>query len=634
MKKRFFASNAGHSGIALFACMFLGFVLFSCSDSVENASLSFRISSDFARVLKNQTDSEGNAVSKYLLKIKVQGEYSSSQDFSLSVLPDKDEASVYEIEDLPAGKNIQVLAFLYSLDKDGNEFLVYMTEDSYSLSLQEGNNEIPLSLNRVKFIINAEGEGGEVYISDTGFSDSGNVPYLSYDETLSFSLKDYSDASDFEWRMNGNPVGNEKTLSLVLSQNEYVNIDRDSGGENSLSCVLLSGEEKLVALFRFRTLTGTSAVWEDKIKGSTVPTLRQLSSYNSGDESSELKIDASGIDSKIYTFDSGFNLWAVESYDSNENKVTISKRKMDISEGLYQEEAAETCTFSSGMPIDMYYDTESAYLYILSSGIDSSNYMTLQAFSALEKKVVAENGNIISCSNIAVHGGMIYISDSACAVYKADFKIEGENIVFTSSDVQGSPFVKVADLVPSEIPDNAGYDLTDIQIGDGKGNDTDSLYALYREYTDEIALAEAEAGVEQTLKNVYARGSLVKIFYNESNSDWMKGFYGVGEEKTETIEFKDTDSYKQKASFYTSSDLDERNLGLLGPAKFVALVPKKLVFLDDGIEYTGKGTFKNKDSLFEFDIATETLSRGSSVQASKPAVGEGLSTLSGFSVED
>lgn len=634
MKKRFFVSNAGHSGIALFACMFLGFVLFSCSDSVENASLSFRISSDFARVLKNQTDSEGNAVSKYLLKIKVQGEYSSSQDFSLSVLPDKDEASVYEIEDLPAGKNIQVLAFLYSLDKDGNEFLVYMTEDSYSLSLQEGNNWIPLSLNRVKFIINAEGEGGELYISDTGFSDSGNVPYLSYDETLSFSLNDYSDASDFEWRMNGNAVGNEKTLSLVLSQNEYVNIDRDSGGENSLSCVLLSGEEKLVALFRFRTLTGTSAVWEDKIKGSAVPTLRQLSSYNSGDESSELKIDASGIDSKIYTFDSGFNLWAVESYDSNENKVTISKRKMDISEGLYQEEAAETFTFSSGMPIDMYYDTERAYLYILSSGIDGSNYMTLQAFSALEKKVVAENENIISCSNIAVHGGMVYISDSACAVYKADFKIEGENIVFTSSDVQGSPFVKVADLVPSEIPDNAGYALTDIQIGDGKGNDTDFLYALYREYTDEIALAEAETGGEQTLKNVYARGSLVKIFYNESNSDWMKGFYGVGEKKTETIECKDTDSYKQKASFYTSSDLDERNLGLLGPAKFVALVPKKLVLLDDGIEYTGKGTFKNKDSLFEFDIATETLSRGSSVQASKPAVGNGLNTSSGFSVED
>lgn len=613
-----------------FVALLLGFILFSCSDYAENASLSFRISSDFARVLKNQTDQEGNPVSRYLLKIKVQGEYSSSQDFSLSVLPDKNEASVYEIENLPAGKNIQVLAFLYSLDKDGNEFLVYMTEDSYSLSLHAGNNEIPLSLSRVKFMINAEEEGGTSYYSDTGFSGSGDVPYLPYDEMISFSLKDYSDYSGFEWRMNGNKVGNEKNLSLRLSDSEYV--DLDSGGENSLSCVLLSGEEKLVALFRFTTATKTAVVYEDKI--SVPNALKQLSSYNSGDAPSELNIDGSGIDSKIYTFDSAFNLWAVDSWNRSDNTVTISKREIN-QDGLYPKNAAETHTFASGIPSDMYYDTENRLLYILSSGIGGSNYTALHAFSPREGKVVAKNENVQTFSSIAVHGGTIYCSDESCNIYKAEFKIDLERaaVEFTSQDVTGSHFEKIADIASTEVfgedyaaPNNANRS-TDIQVGDGKGNDAGSLYVLYREETNYISYTEDTSGasISYTVENVYSRGALVKI--DITSSSYGTEVFGWTEDSRE-IEIT-VDGATGTGYFYSPSGADSTgsNLYLLGPAKFAAIVPKKLVFLDDGIEYTGPGTFKNKDSLVEFDIAGKTLSRGSSVQASKP-------DASGFTVED
>lgn len=615
-----------------FIALLLGFILFSCSDYAENASLSFKISSDFSRVLKNQTDQEGNPVSRYLLKIKVQGEYSSSQDFSLSVLPDKNEASVYEIENLPAGKNIQVLAFLYSLDKDGNEFLVYMTEDSYSLSLQAGNNEIPLSLSRVKFMINAEEEGGTPYYSDTGFSDSGNVPYLPYDEMISFSLKDYSGYSDFEWRMNGNKVGNGKTLFLRLSDSEYV--DLDSGGENSLSCVLFSGEEKLVALFRFTTATKTAAVYEDKITDSTVSKVKQLSSYNSGDAPSELKIDGSGIERKIkiFTFDSAFNLWAVDSWNRSDNTVTVTKREINQN-GLYPENAAETHTFSSGIPSDMYYDTESGYLYILSSGIDGSNYMTLHAFSPREGKVVAKNENVQNFSSIAVHGGTVYCSDSICNVYKAKFYIDLERaaVEFTSQDVTGSHFEKIADIASTEVfgedyaaPNNANCS-TDIQVGDGKGNDAGSLYVLYREETNFISCTEDTSGasISYTVENVYSRGALVKI--DITSSSYGTEVFGWSGNRIEIKSANSTTEYFYSPSSTESADSD---FYLLGPAKFVAIVPKKLVFLDDGIEYTEPGTFKNKDSLVEFDIAGKTLSRGSSVQASKPETG------SGFTVED
>lgn len=615
-----------------FAALLLGFIFFSCSDYAENASLSFRISSDFARVMKNQTDREGNPVSRYLLKIKLQGGYSLSRDFSLSVLPDRDQAYVYEIQNLPAGRNIQVLAFLYSLDPEGEEFLVYMTENALSLRLSQGDNEIPLSLSRVKFMIKADGGDGTSYSSDTGFSGSGDVPYLPYGETLSFSLEDDSDAGGFEWRLNGNQVGNEKNLSLRLSDSEYV--DLDSGGENYLSCGFLQGGERLVALFRFATATKTAAVYEDKI--SSPAALKQLSLYDSGDEPSELKIDGSVSDSgRIYTFDSAFNLWAVDSWNREGNTVTISRREISR-DGLYPEDATETYTFSSGTPKDMCYDTESGYLYILSSGTGGSNSMTLHAFSPSEGKVVAKNENMSynTYATIAVQGGTIYccLSMSDCNVYKAEFKIDLENaaIEFTSQDATGSPFEKILDIASPDVfgedyavPNGANYSVADIQIGDGKGNGTDSLYALYREETNYINYTSDSSGaaVTYTIENVYSRGALVKIeTRSQSYGTEVFGWTENSSEIKATVTTASGGTATATGYFYGPSGADSTgsNLYLLGPSKFAALVPRKLVFLDDGIEYTGPAAFRNKDSLVEFDIASKTLSRGASVKASKP----------------
>lgn len=56
------------------------------------------------------------------------------------------------------------------------------------------------------------------------------------------------------------------------------------------------------------------------------------------------------------------------------------------------------------------------------------------------------------------------------------------------------------------------------------------------------------------------------------------------------------------------------NTAFFGPEKFCAVVPKKIVIVDDGFYWKAgesDGVIKNKDSIVEFDIEGSTLARGS-----------------------
>ena len=67
------------------------------------------------------------------------------------------------------------------------------------------------------------------------------------------------------------------------------------------------------------------------------------------------------------------------------------------------------------------------------------------------------------------------------------------------------------------------------------------------------------------------------------------------------------------------SPVDDSNF--FGPYKFVALAPRKLVILDDGVYVdTDNKKLTNNDNLFEFDIAEKTITKGESVSASVPDV--------------
>ena len=145
-----------------------------------------------------------------------------------------------------------------------------------------------------------------------------------------------------------------------------------------------------------------------------------------------------------------------------------------------------------------------------------------------------------------------------------------------------------------------------MQFGDGLGYGTENVYALIKESSWGLGFTHSDY--------FYSRGALVKI--NATDGSFIDKFGWTSEQKE--LNYNDslnTDYY------YIPDATDLATTAFFGPEKFCAVVPKKIVVVDDGFYWkagdTGAGKIKNKDSIVEFDIAGSTLTRGSaSISAS------------------
>ena len=162
--------------------------------------------------------------------------------------------------------------------------------------------------------------------------------------------------------------------------------------------------------------------------------------------------------------------------------------------------------------------------------------------------------------------------------------------------------------------DSSKYDtydsisITDLQFGDGLEYGTENVYALVKETSDGLSFTTHP-------DYFYSRGALVQI---NTTDDSIKKFGWTSAQTTL--------SYTYYGSLYTDyyyipDATDSSNTAFFGPEKFCAVVPKKIVVVDDGFYWkagdTGDGKIKNKDSIVEFDIAGPTLTRGAaSISAS------------------
>lgn len=150
--------------------------------------------------------------------------------------------------------------------------------------------------------------------------------------------------------------------------------------------------------------------------------------------------------------------------------------------------------------------------------------------------------------------------------------------------------------------------ITDLQFGDGLGSGTENVYALVKETSDGL-------GFTTHPDYFYSRGALVKI----NATDGSTNIFGWTSEQKE---LKYTYNNKDYTDYYCTPDAtDLATTAFFGPEKFCAVVPKKIVVVDDGFYWkagdSGDGVIKNKDSIVEFDIAGSTLTRGAaSISAS------------------
>lgn len=432
------------------------------------------------------------------------------------------------------------------------------------------------------------------------------IPYESSYLEIRLKYPEGIEIKNCLWYLNGESFddsGSEGT-GFDPTQDSSLKVD----GTNVISCFASVGEKLYLCEFNFTFLTPTrsAAVWFSGEQYNY--SMKQIYDYT--DSAAKESIIKENLTSKYYCFDKNYNLWTA----IPGNALTLNKYSMKVSTGSYSTTPDLTKQLSEITSLsDMYYDCVNEYIYLLVSGDASVSVYAVSTGS--EPAIVASAQIDISTlenagtfTNIAVNGNDFYFADSSdssdksCNVYKATGTVTSDSIeiktptlvkeLATSAILEGYDSSKHDDYYDSIL-------ITDLQFGDGLGDGTENVYALVKEASSSIGMNSPSTDY------FYSRGALVKI--NTQDSSSIKKFGWTSEVK----ELKYT--YGSYTDYYCTPDGAD-STAFFGPEKFCAVVPKKIVIVDDGFYWkagdSGDGVIKNKDSIVEFDIDSSTLARG------------------------
>lgn len=426
------------------------------------------------------------------------------------------------------------------------------------------------------------------------------IPYESSSLEIKLNYPEGIEIKNCLWYLNGESFddsGSEVT-GFDPTQDSSLIVD----GTNVISCFASVGEKLYLCEFNFTFLTPTrsAAVWFSGEQYNY--SMKQIYDYT--DSAAKESIIKENLTSKYYCFDKNYNLWTA----IPGNALTLNKYSMKVSTGSYstthdlEKQLSEITSLS-----DMYYDCVNEYIYLLVNGDSAVSVYAVSTGS--EPAVVASaqidssNLKTTTLTNIAVNGNDFYFADKFCNVYKATGTVTSDSI-----PIEAPTLVK--NLTSSDILE--GYDsskhddyydsisITDLQFGDGLGYGTEHVYALVKETSSAIGL------ISPSTDYFYSRGALVKINATEGSPiGWT----------SEVKELNYAYNGVSYTDYYCTPDGAD-STAFFGPEKFCAVVPKKIVIVDDGFYWkagdSGDGTIKNKDSIVEFDIDSSTLARGDS----------------------
>lgn len=451
----------------------------------------------------------------------------------------------------------------------------------------------------------SSGSDNNVYVSGSA------IPYESSSLEIKLNNPEGIEIKNCLWYLNGESFddnGSEVT-GFDPKQASSLNVD----GTNVISCFASVGEKLYLCEFYFTFLTPTrsAAVWFSG-EGNNY-SMKQIYDYT--DSTATESIIKENLTSKYYCFDKNYNLWTAISGDA----FTLNKYSMKVSTDSYSTDPDLTKQLSEITSLsDMCYDCVNSYIYLLVSEDGDASVSVYDVSTGSEPAIVASaqidmsNLKTTTFTNIAVNGNDFYFADKLCNVYKATGTVTSGNIAI------GTPIL-VNNLASSDILE--GYDsskhddtydsisITDLQFGDGLGSGTENVYALVKESSRGL-------GFTTHPDYFYSRGALVQI--NATDGSTNNIFCSKSEQKELSYNYNGnhyTDYY------YIPDATDSSKTAFFGPEKFCAVVPKKIVVVDDGFYWkagdTGDGKIKNKDSIVEFDIAGSTLTRGAaSISAS------------------
>lgn len=502
--------------------------------------------------------------------------------------------------------------------------------------------------------------------SQTTYSSANIIPYKSetLEFTLSFSSEDSPQISNYAWILEENLYQSSNQSDLVKLSYSLSNLK--NAKTYNLSCYFVLDEKIYKSDFelKFEQIEKSAAVYLDAINytqsdSSYYYNLKQVPDYKGSDLSSNsieqyasTSYESATVSEPIYTFDSNFSLYVPKFNDTRVSSV--DRYLMSSSDKSYTtrtEFVPSSESFNAGNSElqDIYYNNKNDYLYMLFVEYSDTDTDTdtktpkngiLYASNGSEKLYSSSNITISSSTDsdtpggatvnvvpmqIALNGDKLYVAGSDCNIYSTTINFTTDNI----SRISVGDF----ELLASCTDGLTGYDetlhndgeisITDMQLGDGLGNENEKLYVLIREASEKIG---AESGTFKKVgeTNNYAalsRGALIEI---NTDTTTIKTVYGWSNSSTETkvsVYNENYNSIDGSNIIYYGPTSPSESVEFYGPTHFAAVVPKKLVILDDGVEISGKQV-TNKDSFVEFDIAEKTLTRtNEKISASKPALG-------------
>lgn len=494
------------------------------------------------------------------------------------------------------------------------------------------------------YTITTEGESGEttekITVSDP-------IPYDNADLTFEISGMD----SEIElkdvcyWYLNGKTIDTSNTSGDATFTFNPHKVDVKVDGTNTVSCYVSCGGVLYLKEyeFNFAKPSASAAVWMDSISAQFM----QVFDFDSGTPATI----GDGANSKFYTFDDECTLWTVTT-GSEGGFLQVSCFPLLLSARKYSDkDKIDVVTDVSGTIVDVCYDVKTKALYVLTYDSTASSYYvnkiskdsyfqsvaaadtsgespTLSVAEIATVNMDSESLSNYSLKQLAVYDNSLYFADNSCNFYTADFdttnatNLTASNwILETNITVSKENADALLTGFDGTLYDSNGYDsltVTDLQVGDGLGNDTGNLYVLVREYSDTLGYMTEynESGYSvQVSDNYFSRGALIKI-----DSERKCTLYGWWSDNKNAYKltpegYSFTDTYYSPSAASTSE--------FFGPVKFCAVAPKKLVVLDDGFIWSEtEQKLKNKDSIFEFDIENASLTRkgkGAEISVSVPS---------------
>lgn len=451
----------------------------------------------------------------------------------------------------------------------------------------------------------SSGSDKNVYVSGSA------IPYESSSLEIELNYPEGIEIKNCLWYLNGESFGDsgsEQLTGFDPTQASSLNVD----DTNVISCFASVGEKLYLCEFKFtfKTPSRSAAVWFSG-EGNNY-SMKQIYDYTDSTATESIIKENLTSDSKYYCFDKNYNLWTAIPGDA----LTLNKYSMKVSTDSYSTDPDLTKQLSKITSLsDMCYDCVNSYIYLLVSGDASVDVYAVStgskpAIVASTQIGISNLENAGTFTNIAVNGNDFYFADKLCNVYKAIGTV-------TSDSIAIEPPSFVINLASSDILegyDSSKYDgtydsisITDLQFGDGLEYGTENVYALVKESSRGLGFTHSDY--------FYSRGALVQI---NTTDDSIKKFGWTSAQTTLSYTYYGN-SYTDY--YYIPDATDLATTAFFGPEKFCAVVPKKIVIVDDGFYWkagdSGDGVIKNKDSIVEFDIAGSTLTRGAaSISAS------------------